>query len=279
MYQKVNDNSDIDIKSAKIQLLTILKEHNGNTKHPEVLVAIDNLTNLWRNSKDESVLEISTSPANSAAVNGDWISISAPPYPGRKIKKTQDQQQADLCYQYTLGRLSFNIFQPKELLCTINSITNAIHTVESGHEELGDVTYNIETDVILHTPDGDLPGEIVMEAFCYPDPENQRRTIVAFVGGAMYKPETVERDDTLNQIWMKCFGNAYSKADKERGYVESITRNAMKFILKLEMPTDNNQKYKIKRIMKGYLDYLYLDDNLKITKGNQGSITILEKKY
>ncbi len=262
------------IMSAKLELQTVLKENNRDTTHPDVIAAIENLSNLWKTSKDESIYKISKSPTQSVAVYGDWVTISAPPYPGRII--TEDKP--DL-YQYTLGRLSFNIFQPRDLLCTINSITNMVHKVDSlsCHEELGDVTYNNKIYITFHTPDGDLPGEIIIEGFCYPDPENNHRSIVAFVGGVMCKPETVEKDDTLNQIWMKTFGNAYSNADKERGYIESITRYLMKIILNLEMPTDDSQRYKMKRIMKGYLDYLYLDDNLKITKGNHGSITIVQK--
>lgn len=261
-----------EIKAAKLHLKKVLAENHGITKSEKVLEAIDNLSNLWKNSSDEAVSKLAQSPSTSELVYGDWVSISAPSYPGRK----EVEGRPDL-FQYTLGRMSFNIFQPKNILCSIEGITNMVNKTKEAHEDLGDVTYNNLITFTVHTADGDIPAEMTMEGYCYPDPENPLRCIVAFVGGSMRKPDSVAKNPKLDKIWTDTFGTAYSKADQERGYFEYFMQWIMKKMLKLEMPTDSNQRYEMKRIMKGYLDIIYLDETMRITKGNRGSIIIVEK--
>ena len=55
----------------------------------------------------------------------------------------------------------------------------------------------------------------------------------------------------------------------------------LKRMMGLEKPTglaaDNSMSYKMKKAPLGHLDILYLDDELRITRGNKGSVVIAER--
>ena len=46
----------------------------------------------------------------------------------------------------------------------------------------------------------------------------------------------------------------------------------LKMAFKMDMPSDDSNKYEMKRSMHGYVDALYLDEDFRVTKGNRGSI-------
>jgi len=85
----------------------LLKNHFGDTSHPEVQKAINNL----------AVLNPTHKSANSKLNLGDWNCISAPSFPGRIPPQPGQESQ----YKFTLGGMSFDIFEPNNLICTINS--------------------------------------------------------------------------------------------------------------------------------------------------------------
>lgn len=48
--------------------------------------------------------------------------LSAPTFPGRI--KPQPGQEGE--YQYTLGQMSFDLFEPNGLVCIVNSVINPV---------------------------------------------------------------------------------------------------------------------------------------------------------
>jgi len=167
------------------------------------------------------------------------------------------------------------------MLCTIEGIQNFIRNMEQTdlskeqQQCKGIATYNVLIDLMFHTPNGDFPGEIMMEGYCYP--ESDTRVTVIFTGGELRKRKSAMQDCDISKLWEQTFANAYKKADMERGYVEQLMQYVMKSVLKLEMPTDDNPRYEMKRVMKGYLDILYLDESFRVTRGNRGSVVVVEK--
>ena len=67
-------------------------------------------------------------------------------------------------------------------------------------------------------------------------------------------------------------------AEQERGYLESLLRWTMKKMLKMTFPTDESMRFEMKRVMHGYVDVLYLDEDMRITKGNHGSIVVTTRE-
>jgi hypothetical protein len=257
-------------REIKARLKSLLAQHNGSTKHPDVVQAIEELSAL--NPTDDA--------ANSALFLGEFHALTSPNFPGR-INPNKGQE--DLV-QYTLGRLSFNIFQPQKLVCTLRSVRNPVKLnppVEGVGKKVW--SYPLILDISIHTPLGeDLPATLENEATCYEHAEQKGRLMVAFSGGTLMPAEEVAINPSKLKIWARTFEGAYKKADEERSYIGRIFQFLIKLLLGLTLPTDhsllkNSVHFDLKRSPVGYLDVLYLDDDLRITKGNRGTLVVMER--
>uniref|UniRef100_A0A7S2MET0 Plastid lipid-associated protein/fibrillin conserved domain-containing protein n=1 Tax=Helicotheca tamesis TaxID=374047 RepID=A0A7S2MET0_9STRA len=263
------------ILKAKENLRTVLAERHSISDHPKVSEAIESLIEVWK--KEDSTItsppyQASAAPARSELLLGEWRSLSASKYPDR-IEKPGEPG----IFQYTLGRLSFNIFQPKKLVCTVNEVFNVVSKIEDDQQKDDNViaSYNNVIELTAHTDEGDLPAEICMDGRC--STKSDERLEVVFTAGELRKGAAVQSDKKLLALWEKTFEGAYAKAEKEKGFKESILQWLVKSMLNMTMPTDECAKYEMKRPMKGYVDVLYLDEDLRITRGNYGSIVIVER--
>jgi hypothetical protein len=81
-----------------------------STKHADVQKAIHLLTP--QNPTKE--------PTKSPLLRGDFICHTLPEFPGRLKTDSPD------VIQYTLGRLSFGVFEPHGLVCTVRSVRQCI---------------------------------------------------------------------------------------------------------------------------------------------------------
>lgn len=278
----------VRLQNAKEHLKELLAANNFNTKNEKVIEAVESLSNLWKTVRaDDSKQHANTTisgPAKSDLVLGDWKILSAPDFPDRIVTEGEPNK-----FQYTLGRVAFNVFEPKKAIVTIlhPQIVNSVHRYKNEQKEgveehqEGKSTYNVVNKIIIHTENGDLPAELYLQGYCYPTPQNDDRLTVGFTTGTLRKSAKedadYEKDEKLQKLWEDTFGDIYSKADEQRGYLESTMRWAMKFMLKMTMPTDESMSYEMKRVMHGYLDILFLDEEMRITRGNRGSVVIMEK--
>jgi hypothetical protein len=106
--------------------------------------------------------------------------------------------------------------------------------------------------------------------------------MVAFTGGTLMPADEMKNDLSKLKLWAKTFEGAYEKADTERSYVGRIFQFIIKLLLGLTIPTDDSLlkhsfHFDMKRSPVGYLDVLYLDDDLRITRGNRGTIVVVER--
>ena len=215
---------------------------------------------------------------------GDFAALSIPNFPGR-IKPAKKNEE-DIA-KYTLGRLSFNIFQPNELVCTVRSIQNQMHRISSD-DDAAVFSYNFVCDLIIHTPEGDLEATLINKAFCRENENRDNRMSVTFTGGCLIPGnENTSYDPNMLGLWEKTFAKAYERATKERTLMGWIYHYCLVLFLGLTMPKDATQwassrnehsfHFDIKRPPKGFFDVLYLDDDVRITKGNRGTITVVER--
>lgn len=185
--------------------------------------------------------------------------------------------------QYTLGRLSFNIFQPNDLVCTVKSVRNPVHPQRNEDDGTSVFSYHFIVDIIIHTPHGDLDATLINRGFCRKSEGRRDRMEVTFTGGTLIPRKCVTDDVIMLKLWNKTFSNAYEKAKKERSYFGWVYHYCMKLFLGLTFPTDSRNlhdyafHFDMKRPPKGFFDVLYLDDDMRITKGNRGTISILER--
>ena len=254
----------------KSQLKSLLVKYEGSTKHPDVLKVIDQLAEI--NPSKENCMKL-------PSFEGEFCALTSPNFPGR-IKN--ENGPSDLV-QYTLGRLSFNIFQPNKLVCTLRTVRNRVDpTCIPGKEGLKTFTYDLICDITIHTPDGDLPATLVNKAVCYEDTKVNNRCMVSFSGGSLAPAEEVKADPEKLKLWSKTFEGAYSKAEGERSYAGKVFQFLLKLLLGLTLPSDDSvlehtSHFEMKRAPHGYLDMLYQDDDVRITKGNRGTIVVVER--
>ena len=304
------------LKEAKQNFLQILNNHGNDTSDPNVAAAIDDLGQKWQILRKQQ-RQGSEAPESHliTKMKGKWIQLSAPIFPNA-IKDPDTPGKI----KYTLGRLSFNMFQPKNLVCTLDGTTNLIdqfdppscvagdapeetkeavakNTSESdtssedetneGTTAAGDhltYTYNVLQHLIVHAEKKDLPATLLVEGKCNVDPKKNDRVSVVFTAGQLRRGEEVDRNLQMRKIWDETFHEAYATAEKERGYISTFGMWLMKLAFKLTLPIDTDgssddycARYEMKRAPKGYIDILYIDENLRITRGNRGSIVVVRR--
>jgi len=145
------------------------------------------------------------------------------------------------------------------------------------------MTYPIISNITISTPDGDLEGIMEVDGTIWP--ESYSRLTVMFNGGSLMPAPSVVNQDLLMRLWNDTFKNAYSNADMNRSFISKMKRWAVHSLLKLTPPTDTEAElqqdcrfwYTIDNSPHGYLDILYLDQDLRISKGNRGTYIIHEK--
>lgn len=271
---EISLDGETKLQAAKSRLLAALKVSQGSTKNPEVMAAIDELTKL--NPTKNAVA--------SPLLLGEFIAHTSPDFPGR-IKPEKGQEHV---VQYTMGRLSFGIFQPHHLVCTIRSVRNSIILCEDEEFQVDGqktFTYPIQIDLTIHTPKGDLSATMCHAALCYELPEHENRLGVTFRGGSLTPTYSVRSDPALMAVWEEVFDHAYSKAEEERSFMSSVMQYVFKKVFQLSTPTDediekdatHSASFEMNRSPRGYLDVLYLDEDLRITRGNRGTIIVVER--
>lgn len=173
------------------------------------------------------------------------------------------------------------MFEPKDLICTIESVMNPIESQE-GDEDNENVilTYPIICNLTIHTPGGgNLPAVMQNQGNAIPKTGDNNKLSITFKSGELVPAASVLSDPEKMTLWRTTFEKAYSLADAERSYIARLGRFAISLLLGLKTPSDNSLSYEMKRPPCGYLDVLFLDEELRITKGNRGSIIVVERVH
>ena len=242
---------------AKQVLLTALKAHTGDIKHESVALAIDRLIKINPTS----------SPANCELLQGNWLLINAPNFPGRQ------PNYKSRCI-YSLGRLSFNVFEPSGLLIEIERVTQPILPTVRNNELTHDIIVEFKT-IDRQIPE--LRGIVKNLAICTPKSETALE--VEFTGGELM-PLGIQNTEQMD-LWLSIFGqksSQFSLSIQER--IMSVIIKWMFGISKASAIDSRTGKttFIIDKSPKGILEILYLDEELRITKGRSESILIGQKQ-
>jgi len=252
--------------AKKRDFLDLLREHGGEPKDPCVEDAILELSKC-------NPIERYIDAELERALQGKWTSVSRPDFPDGKGKNSAGD------YQFTLGRMSFGAFYPKSLLCSIQGIDNTIEKLENTHVSgisRGDndpPLYSYDVSVKFAIEDecpckGDV-GLLVTKGYCQRDTRTPSRFTVWFSGGEL-RPLFSEDMDR----WEEVFGSSFdaSKLSWKEYFQDVLARWFLGF------KRVGTSKFQFSRLIggqgKAYVDILYLDDDLRITRGNRGSIVI-----
>jgi hypothetical protein len=120
------DSSDLprapSIAALKAALVEDLRQSGGDVSAPHFVSCLDALHELYQASKKDE----RWGPSSSGAVpsDGTWIALSKPTF--TECRGRNDRGQC----LYTLGRLSFDMFRPTSLLCSLRGVFNTVSLPE-----------------------------------------------------------------------------------------------------------------------------------------------------
>ncbi len=284
------------INAAKTELKRLLLEHNGEASHPDVQTAIENLINLASQGRSNSE---EWSPAKDKTLNsGRWKTVTTPPFPGKLPRQEDDDDERT---KFTLGRMSFGLFKPTSSVCAVTHIINVVKPLDSSSEvnegskegtdqinSSWEQAYSFEVSMDILVPKGGLtiklPAKLVTHGVC--EPKDATKLGIKFTGGSLQPNFDPLKDENSSfaTTWNEVFENAISKEDSQQSYFGMVktymAHTLMKWMMGLEPPVDREdftQTYVIKRPYVGFADIMYIDDDLRITKGNRGTIVVVER--
>jgi len=201
---------------------------------------------------------------------GEFLTQTCPSFPGR----LPTTQKGDKRVQYTLGKLSFNTFHPNDLVCTLRGVRNVVAPKPDGT-----FTYHLICDTIVHLPEGDVEAEIVNESYCCKDDESNRIQIF-FTGSKLSPSSTVIEDDGKMSLWSRTFNETTLEiAEAKRTYVGWMMNQMLKRMLGMNVRFDDSNSFRLefKKPFHGHFDVLYLDEDMRITRGNRGTLVVVER--
>lgn len=252
------DNSVAQRKVAKTALKIALANHNGDTKHPAVIDAIALLSSL--NS--------TPNPAqHRALLEGNWLLISAPNFPG----KLEDSANG---FVYTLGRLTFNKFEPIDLRVALEKVSQPIFATDKENQYSYDIVVEFK---IVDENYPELKGIVKNLAVC--SPVESDIVQVEFTGTELMPLVDDERADL--KLWLETFSSDRSKS--QISFFERLkfwlvqTMFGMSKVSAIE-PKTGKQSFAINKSPKGKLKLLYLDEELRITRGNRESVLVCQRQ-
>ena len=246
--------SDIaTILETKIALREALNTYDGDVKQQTVKEKIDQLSQLN---------PIVDPTHNSLLESQDWLLISAPSFPqGEKLSNGK--------YAYTLGRLAFNMFEPTNLKLVIDSVRQPVVLLGEGEKRSHDIVVEFSIIDELFPP---LKGIVRNLGVCYP--ADNKTLQVEFTGGTL----APQKGENLS-IWKDIFGQDKSS---KKGLKEQLMSVFLKLMFGLVPPQGMNKEtgeisFTMKRSPKGRLEMLYLDEELRITRGEKGTVLVCER--
>ena len=241
------------IDAAKTVLREALATYDGDIKHEVVAQAIANLAQL----------NPTTAPARNKVAEGQWLLISAPNFPN-------GERRADGKYVYTLGRLAFNLFQPTHLKIAIDRVLQPVEPIDDGQQHTHDIIFEF---TVVEPDQPPLQGVVHNFGVCQPATDASLQ--VKFTGGAL-----APKDPTQLTEWMQIFGDQTKPVNKS--FKEKILGGFLKLLFGIVPPKEIDPKtgqvsFQMKRSPKGNLAILYLDEELRITRGEKGTVLVCER--
>ncbi|CAM9500575.1 unnamed protein product [Ascophyllum nodosum] len=192
----------------------------------------------------------------------------------------------------TLGRLAFNMYRPVELPLLLRSTTNLVGPGRPSPTARGaDAKINGNPpDYILTnrfstretTTGPPLRGKSVLYGSCVSDPAHPQRLQVWFSSGVLEPEDDQDLDAWRGVINVADKGGGGFKK-RVLGPFSGLGRKSTALRMKLslgirppaaELGGRGELSFEITRSPRGHLDVLFLDEDMRITRGNRGSLVV-----
>jgi len=293
------------IQSAKSVLFASLenKSHVQPEQNADFLAALEVLQSEYKCSEVDA-------REQTELLDGNWVMLSPLNFPeclGRN--ETGDPM-------YTLGRMSFDMFRPTGLKCSIQSASNVVSSVGSANRRYCRIptaipklletevlellqrgrmkclrTYNISialtVEDILRAGGGSFSpvavrGRMTNIGYTLPDPFVANRFSVWFTGGILEEEQHGDQIRCPSKAWRRIF-----KDPRRRELSGKARVLAARLLMGAQVPNcmdekDGSLEFNFTRPIgghgKAFFDVLYLDDSLRIMRGNKGSIYVMRRR-
>lgn len=106
------------IEAVKNRMIENLRSSGGNVETPQFLECLEVLETYY------SRIKLSNSGDRLSALEGNWLTLSKPTYTEFKGKNEKEESL------YSLGRISFDMFRPTGLLCSVQASFNNVHSID-----------------------------------------------------------------------------------------------------------------------------------------------------
>lgn len=244
-----------DSSTARDKFLELLKKKDGDWRDEEVKAELERLE--------------AANPTPAAALTGDyldaeWLQVSRPDF----------NYGSDGSTTYSLGQLSFGMYEPKDMKFRIDRLVQDVAPVTDGE---GNRTWDVFMEL---TCDDDRypPFKAKMTTFGRVKPSKDeketQRLEVWFTGGELKPAEGTSAD--MKEKWMEVFGDSFK--NKKWSMRGAFKNWMMGMMMGLRPPhsieDDGKITFDMKKPPHGYTDILYIDDKLRVTRGNRGSVVV-----
>ncbi len=286
-----------EIEVARDSVLHALAVTKGDVDSDVFRSSIDPLEKYY--SKQE--LDSRPQVIGSDSISGMWLTLSKPTFFGCLGENDNGDPM------YTLGRMSFDMFSPTNLVCSLQGNFNPVEVVneedrkamleavpkslreevESGTTVLR--TYHVVTAFTIEpnlaayptAPNKDVSRPIkgIMTTFGYslPDPNTPNRHSIWFTGGRI-EPNDNESDISA---WKKLF----TMHPPMHTFGEKAKLLAVKLLMGASVPKevaeDGSMEYTFSRPLGGhgmaYVDVIYLDESMRIVRGHRGTTFVFSR--
>lgn len=243
--QRTFMSQDSLIENAKQHLKIALIDNNGSTSSPEVQKLIEKL----------HTLNPTTLCASSPLLIGTFITLTAPNFPNNLGVDSHGN------FQYTLGRLTFNMLNPNNLMCSITDIYQPVRKMSDSPFQM---SYSVNISLLSSDEDGsEIRSILVNDGYCSPSSEHGNRLEVKFTE-CILSPDYSANQNLAR--WNKVFKcqAAIAPGMTAQPFKSHLHINDSICISFPSQPT-------------GHLDILFLDDTMRITRGNRNSIVVVER--
>mmetsp|Transcript_129991 Transcript_129991/g.417295 ORF Transcript_129991/g.417295 Transcript_129991/m.417295 type:complete len:331 (+) Transcript_129991:88-1080(+) len=244
---------------ARDRFLKVLEEKGGDWRD-EVVMA-------------ELALLEQANPTADPALSGtyldaDWLQVTRPDYNYGDNKGSTE---------YTLGALSFGMFEPQDMKVKIEKTTQKVAPNEDG-------TRNWDISLHISCVDERYPSfkaDITTNGKIRPGKDKDgtnRRLEVWFTQGSLTPAAGMSAD--VKSDWLRTFRTALKEKKWTVGGM--LKDGMMRLMMGLRVPEsvddDGTVTFQMNKPPHGYTDILYIDDMLRVTKGNRGSIVAVTRE-
>lgn len=141
--ERARKSKDNALVAARAATIAALSKAEGDTKDPGFVRALDKLVELYDPTTFDARIRTSKKEDLRSHLGGSWMTLSKPNFAGCCGKNPNGDSQ------YTLGRMSFDMFRPGKLVCSIQGTFNEVHSVSrKDRKAIETVPKNLLDDVM-----------------------------------------------------------------------------------------------------------------------------------